>query len=99
MKIAGVVIGTDGFGGRFGMGAVMGSKNLKAVAVRGTKGVKVADPEAFRTLVLSLKRKSMDNLAYPTFSKYGTTYNLLPKHIRGDIAYQNAQQTGCWDEG
>ena len=99
VKIAGVVIGTDGFGGRFGMGAVMGSKNLKAVAVRGTKGVKVADPEAFRTLVLSLKRKSMDNLAYQTFSKYGTTYNLLPKHIRGDIAYQNAQQTGCWDEG
>ncbi|MFB0543310.1 MAG: aldehyde ferredoxin oxidoreductase N-terminal domain-containing protein, partial [Candidatus Bathyarchaeia archaeon] len=29
--------------GRTGMGAVMGSKNLKAVAVRGTKGVKVSD--------------------------------------------------------
>lgn len=33
--------------GRTGMGAVMGSKNLKAVAVRGTKGVKVARPEVF----------------------------------------------------
>ena len=33
-----------------GMGAVMGSKNLKAVAVRGTKGVKIADPKAFLTL-------------------------------------------------
>lgn len=31
--------------GRTGMGAVMGSKNLKAIAVRGTKGVKVADPD------------------------------------------------------
>jgi aldehyde:ferredoxin oxidoreductase len=31
--------------GRTGMGAVMGSKNLKAVAVRGTKGVKVSDLE------------------------------------------------------
>ena len=30
-----------------GMGPIMGSKNLKAVAVRGTKGVKVANPEAF----------------------------------------------------
>jgi aldehyde:ferredoxin oxidoreductase len=29
---------------RTGLGAVMGSKNLKAVAVRGTKGVKLADP-------------------------------------------------------
>jgi len=35
---------------RVGHGAVMGSKNLKAVAVRGTKGLKVADPEAFMAL-------------------------------------------------
>ncbi len=34
--------------GRSGVGAVMGSKNLKAVAVRGTGGVKVAKPAAFR---------------------------------------------------
>lgn len=33
-----------------GHGAVMGSKNLKAVAVRGTKGLKIADPEAFMSL-------------------------------------------------
>jgi aldehyde:ferredoxin oxidoreductase len=32
--------------GRGGAGAVMGSKNLKAIAVRGTRSVKVADPEA-----------------------------------------------------
>ncbi len=32
---------------RNGMGAVMGSKNLKAIAVRGTKGVRVADPDKF----------------------------------------------------
>lgn len=34
--------------GRGGTGAVMGSKNLKAVAVRGTRGVKVADIESFK---------------------------------------------------
>ena len=33
--------------GRTGLGAVMGSKNLKAVAVRGTGGVRVADMEGF----------------------------------------------------
>ncbi|MEW5722750.1 MAG: aldehyde ferredoxin oxidoreductase family protein [Thermodesulfobacteriota bacterium] len=33
--------------GRSGVGAVMGSKNLKAIAVRGTKGLKVADKTAF----------------------------------------------------
>lgn len=35
---------------RVGHGAVMGSKNLKAVAVRGTKGLKIADPGAFMEL-------------------------------------------------
>jgi aldehyde:ferredoxin oxidoreductase len=34
--------------GRTGVGMVMGSKNLKAIAVRGTGGVGVADPKAFR---------------------------------------------------
>ncbi len=36
-----------GAAGRAGMGAVMGSKNLKAVVVRGTKLVKVAQPDEF----------------------------------------------------
>ena len=34
--------------GRAGVGAVMGSKRLKAIAVRGTRGVKVADPGGWR---------------------------------------------------
>ncbi len=37
--------------GRSGVGAVMGAKNLKAVAVRGTGEVALADPECFKTLV------------------------------------------------
>jgi len=36
-----------GAAGRAGFGALMGSKNLKAIAVRGTKAVKVAQPDKF----------------------------------------------------
>ena len=36
--------------GRGGLGAVMGSKNLKAVAVRGTQKVPVADPETLKKI-------------------------------------------------
>ncbi len=43
--------------GRSGVGAVMGSKNLKAVAVRGTGGVTVADPQGFRTACLDALEK------------------------------------------
>ncbi len=39
--------------GRGGVGAVMGSKNLKAIAVMGSKPIKVADPEAFQGAVFS----------------------------------------------
>ncbi len=43
--------------GRSGVGAVMGSKKLKAVAVRGTHGLTVAEPEAFRTACLDSMAK------------------------------------------
>jgi len=46
--------------GRGGGGAVMGSKNLKAIAIRGTKDVEVADPEGLMELVAGL---------YPNFKK------------------------------
>jgi len=44
-------------GGRTGLGTVMGSKKLKAVAVRGTKALRLADPERF--LALSAKSESL----------------------------------------
>ena len=39
--------------GRTGMGTVMGSKNLKAIAVRGTQGLSVADPDRFLEICLN----------------------------------------------
>jgi len=43
--------------GRSGVGAVMGSKKLKAIAVRGSGGVTVADPKRFRTVCLDALKK------------------------------------------
>lgn len=43
--------------GRGGLGAVMGSKNLKAIAVRGTGGVKVANPKRFLEAVTDARDK------------------------------------------
>src|SRR5207245_11198598 len=43
--------------GRSGVGAVMGSKNLKAIAVRGTGNVTLADPAAFLRAQWALKAK------------------------------------------
>jgi aldehyde:ferredoxin oxidoreductase len=48
--------------GRSGVGAVMGSKNLKAIAVRGTKGVgNIRDPKAFMAAVKAGKKVLAEN--------------------------------------
>jgi aldehyde:ferredoxin oxidoreductase len=45
VRFANVMTGIKNAGGRTGMGAVMGSKNLKAIAVRGTMDIKIAHPK------------------------------------------------------
>lgn len=94
VRFAAIVVGADGCCGRCGLGAVMGSKNLKAVAVRGTKGVKVAEPDALRTFVLGLKPRMMQNPNYPALSTYGTKYLYTGRHLRGGLTMRNAQQSG-----
>jgi aldehyde:ferredoxin oxidoreductase len=58
--------------GRTGMGAVMGSKRLKAVVVRGTKSPKPAKPEEFRGLIKRLKELQEANPGIGWFGEYGT---------------------------
>jgi aldehyde:ferredoxin oxidoreductase len=45
VRFANVMTGIKNSGGRTGMGAVMGSKNLKAIAARGTLDIKIAHPK------------------------------------------------------
>src|SRR5207244_13367886 len=44
VKIAGIVNDYKDIAGRAGLGAVMGSKKLKAIVVRGSKNLPLADP-------------------------------------------------------
>lgn len=87
--------------GRSGVGAVMGSKNLKAVAVRGTKGVgNVHDPKAFMKVTFDKKKILHDNAVtgqgLPT---YGTQVLMnvineigaLPTRNHRDIQFEGAK--------
>ena len=51
IRFANVSNDVEHFNGRTGMGAVLGSKNLKAVAVRGTRRMESADPEKVKEIV------------------------------------------------
>jgi len=50
VRFANVMHDLDAAAGRTGMGAVMGSKNLKAIAVRGHQRVSIADTAAFKEI-------------------------------------------------
>ena len=58
--------------GRSGVGAVMGSKHLKAIAVRGTTGVTVNDPAAFMNASVETKAKLEASSDRKGLTDYGT---------------------------
>ena len=53
----------------------MGSKNLKAVAVRGTKGVAIANPEALIAETRKINEIIKTESQYPIYTKYGSPKN------------------------
>ncbi|MFQ5836698.1 MAG: aldehyde ferredoxin oxidoreductase family protein, partial [Candidatus Bathyarchaeia archaeon] len=74
--------------GRTGLGAVMGSKNLKAVAVRGTKDVVVAKTEEFREFVKMLHER-MKGPATRKYRTLGTPENVLVLNSLGALPTRN----------
>jgi aldehyde:ferredoxin oxidoreductase len=81
--------------GRKGVGAVMGSKNLKAIAVRGTGAVQIADENAFKeTRSLMLKSMKESPVLYPTFSKIGTPMMVDALSAMGIFPSENYMTTG-----
>lgn len=58
--------------GRGGMGAVMGSKNLKAIAVRGTRGFPIADPDGVLDFGKKMYRGVFAKPGFREWTPYGT---------------------------
>jgi len=72
VRYAGVIHGLKRAAGKFGIGAVMGSKKLKAIAVRGTDGVRIAYPDQLMEFALATIEEIKGSPLYETRSVYGT---------------------------
>jgi aldehyde:ferredoxin oxidoreductase len=82
--------------GRTGMGAVMGSKNLKAVSVRGSGRIPLSDPDAFNLLRSESNRELRGDTVSLSLRATGTAsaadyfdyLGMMPKHYfsRGELA-------------
>jgi aldehyde:ferredoxin oxidoreductase len=97
VRIACIINDKSRAAGRCGLGAVMGSKNLKAIAVRGTKDVMVAKPDEF----LELVKEFHERMKGPATKKYrtlGTPENVLVHnalHCMPTRNYNNAHFEGA----
>lgn len=83
VRFAAVINDYDRAAGRSGVGAVMGSKNLKAIVVRGTKGVAVADEQKVKDVVASKIKILRENpVTGEGLPAYGTAIlvNIINEH-------------------
>jgi len=97
VKFASITIDKDsdpwraGIAARGGPGAVMGSKKLKAIAVKGSGKVKVYDEEKFKELSSKLNKKVTDNTFVHTRRVLGTSYWIDPMNRMGILPTRNFQ--------
>jgi aldehyde:ferredoxin oxidoreductase len=91
VRFANVRTGYKNAGGRSGMGAVMGSKNLKAVAVRGTLDIKIAHPEE----ALKYNKELTDHIGSTKFGqimqRWGTLFIYGVTNSTGLVRTRNFQ--------
>jgi aldehyde:ferredoxin oxidoreductase len=97
VRFACLITETGDAAGRTGMGAVMGSKNLKAIAVRGSGGVQVARPEQMLARSLEVIEHMREHPAYQELSNWGVArsmsmmydFSFFPVGYFEDVAWED----------
>lgn len=93
VRYACIRTGLKNSAGRTGMGAVMGSKKLKAIAVRGTGGVKISNPKEFEEECIKMHRMLVEHPLYKDFATHGTPILSVILHNAGIMPVRNWQTT------
>ena len=78
---------------RTGMGTLMASKNIKAIAVRGTSGAIVDNPHRFQAAIDRLKEKVLHHPEYETRTRLGTTQLITSLQKIGGLPTRHFQST------
>jgi len=98
VKISAITFDGHRHAGRGGTGAVMGSKNLKAIAVVGNSKVPIHNPKEFRKLTREVLKRVQENDFVPKRRKYGTPYWVDVVNGEGFIPTRNYQE-GYFEHG
>ncbi|KJS21692.1 MAG: hypothetical protein VR72_09375 [Clostridiaceae bacterium BRH_c20a] len=87
------VISGNRAAGKCGMGGIFGSKNLKAIAVRGTGAVEVAHPERFMKAVNEAFKREESSESLKKLSEYGTISGTKTRNKYNSLPYKNFKET------
>ncbi len=95
VHFAAIVSSGNRVNGRTGMGAVMGSKNLKAVALRGARPVRLADPAAFFSGCREMEEAVLKHSEYRKRYRLGTTMLMTDLNGLGILPTKHFQEGVC----
>ena len=91
VRMAAIMTGQKNAAGRGGMGAVMGSKNLKAIVARGGTAIEVAQKETLRALRLKQQEELKSSKVVQVLGKVGTPLLYEVSNRLGAIRARNSQ--------
>jgi aldehyde:ferredoxin oxidoreductase len=77
--------------GRLGLGAVFGSKGLKALVVGGKRRLTVGDRRAYRKVYDEIYKAATETTAMKKYYELGTPMGILPMHTIGALPTRNLQ--------
>jgi aldehyde:ferredoxin oxidoreductase len=99
VRYAAIRSGLKNAAARTGMGAVMGSKNLKAIAVRGTLDIRIADPQRYLRYYQGQLKKLTQTNWLQALGKQGTPLLFGPANAAGFLSIRNNQFTSVGKQG
>jgi len=91
VRYANVRTGVKSSAGRTGMGAVMGSKNLKAVTVRGSWDIEFAYPDKVLDLCIRFNENLRKTRFFTVMQVYGTMHIFSYTNTAGIVRVKNSQ--------
>lgn len=99
VRFAGVRTGLKNMAGRTGMGAAMGSKHLKAIAVRGKEDIPLQDPEGYLPAYQQMFSKLLEGKWIQALGRWGTPLLMQRSNAQGFLSVRNNQFTTFGEKG
>lgn len=93
VRYASVMLETYRHFGRLGLGAVFGSKKLKALVISGSNTIGVKDRKLYREVYNEIYEMSIKSPAMKKYYELGTPFNVIPLNAMGALPVMNLRAT------